>query len=89
MDEAVYEEDVSEGGEDLFEITETKDNGFDEELEEEILYHLSFFPSGVSSPMAIKSILIDKKEVEIEDIIHVLKNSPRITRNGNKWVLKG
>lgn len=58
------------------------------ELEDEILYHLSLFPSGLSSPYAIKSILIDNKNVEIEDILDVLNRSPRIVRKGKRWVLK-
>jgi hypothetical protein len=61
---------------------------FDEELEDEILYHLSYFPSGLSSPMAIKSILIDNKDADIEDILFVLNNSPKIVRKGKRWVLR-
>ena len=61
---------------------------FDEELEDEILYHLSFFPSGLSSPHSIKSILIDNKNADIEDIIKVLDNSPKILRRGNRWILR-
>jgi hypothetical protein len=61
---------------------------FDEELEDEILYHLAFFPSGLSSPHAIKSILIDNKYADIEDILKVLDNSPKIVRRGNRWVLR-
>ncbi|UCG68165.1 MAG: hypothetical protein JSV09_10100 [Thermoplasmata archaeon] len=61
---------------------------FDEDLEDEILYHLSFFPSGLSSPEAIKSILIDNKMADIEDIMEVLENSPKITRKGNRWLLR-
>lgn len=64
------------------------EKNFDEELEDEILYHLSFFPSGLSSPHAIKSILIDNKSADIEDIIKVLDNSPKILRRGNRWVLR-
>lgn len=61
---------------------------FDEELEDEILYHLAFFPSGVGSPQALKSILIDNKDASIEDIIEVLSNSQRILRKGNRWILR-
>jgi hypothetical protein len=61
---------------------------FDLALEDEITYHLSFFPSGVGSPHALKSILIENKEAEIGDIISVLNNSPRIQRKGKRWVLK-
>jgi hypothetical protein len=61
---------------------------FDEELEDEILYHLSYFPSGLSSPLAIKSILIDNKDADLEEILFVLNNSPKIIRRGKRWVLK-
>ncbi len=61
---------------------------FNEELEDEILYHLSFFPSGVSSPQALKSILIDNKDASLEDILEVLDESPRIIRRGNRWIIK-
>ena len=64
------------------------ENDFDEELEDEILYHLSYFPQGLSSPLAIKSILIDNKDVDIEEILLVLNNSPRIMRKGKRWVLR-
>lgn len=70
------------------ETTRTNENDLDEELEDEILYHLTFFPSGIGSPKAIKSILIDNKDVEIEDILKVLDKSPRIMRKGNRWVLR-
>lgn len=62
---------------------------FDYELEDEVLYHLAFFPGGLSSPQAIKSILIENKESEIEDILKVLNNSNKIVKKGNKWVLIG
>jgi hypothetical protein len=62
---------------------------FNYELEDEVLYHLAFFPGGLSSPQAIKSILIENKESSIDDILKVLNNSNKITKKGNKWVLIG
>jgi hypothetical protein len=77
-------EELDEGNETL-----NIDNDiFDEDLEDEILYHLSFFPSGLSSPEAIKSILIENKMAGIEDIMEVLENSPKIVKKGNKWLLR-
>jgi hypothetical protein len=49
-------------------VIDEEEDDFDFELEDEILYHLSFFPGGLSSPQAIKSILIENKESQIEDI---------------------
>ena len=65
-----------------------EEDEFDFELEDEILYHLSFFPGGLSSPQAIKSILIENKDSQIEDILKILDTSKKIVRKGNKWVLK-
>jgi hypothetical protein len=66
-----------------------EENDFNYELEDEVLYHLAFFPGGLSSPQAIKSILIENKGSSIEDILKVLNNSNKITKKGNKWVLIG
>jgi hypothetical protein len=66
-----------------------EDDDFNYELEDEVLYHLAFFPGGLSSPQAIKSILIDNKGSSTEDILKVLNNSKKITKKGNKWVLIG
>lgn len=79
---------IVEDTEDKIEIQELIKEEFDEELEDEILYHLSYFPEGLSSPRAIKSILIDNKDASIQEIIEVLNKSPRIMRNGKKWILK-
>ncbi len=86
VDEVSNGKEAHENTEENIETLET-DKNFDEELEDEILYHLGFFPSGLSSPYAIKSILIDDKDAEIEDILEVLNKSPKITRKGNRWVL--
>ncbi len=59
-----------------------------EDLEDEILYHLSYFPQGLSSPYALKSILIDNKDAKIEDILFILNKSPRIMRKDKKWILR-
>jgi DNA-binding transcriptional regulator YiaG len=64
------------------------ESDFDEELEDEILYHLSYFPQGLSSPLAIKTILIDNKDAELNEILFILNNSPRIIRKGKRWVLR-
>jgi len=63
--------------------------GYDTELEDEILYHLSFFPKGIASPQAIKSILIDNKDANLDSILVVLENSPRIAKKMGRWVLRG
>jgi hypothetical protein len=65
------------------------ETGYDSELEDEILYHLSFFPKGIASPQAIKSILIDNKEADLNAILDVLENSPKIAKKMGRWVLKG
>jgi hypothetical protein len=69
-------------------VIDEEEDDFDFELEDEILYHLSFFPGGLSSPQAIKSILIENKESQIEDILNILDTSKKIVRKGNKWILK-
>lgn len=69
------------------EVLESGEN-LEEELEDEILYHLAFFPSGIGSPQALKSILIDNKDSSIENILEVLDKSPRIVRRGNRWFIK-
>ncbi len=88
VNEEPHEEETNESVEKALEAVEARDNGFDTELEDEILYHLAFFPSGISSPRAIKSILIDNKDAEIRDIEEVFNKSPRILRNGSRWTLK-
>ncbi len=60
----------------------------DPALEREIIYHLRTFPSGVSSPKVIKSILIDQKDAGVKEIRNVLKRSDRIILKNQKWVLK-
>jgi DNA-binding transcriptional regulator YiaG len=60
----------------------------DADLEDEILYHLASFPSGVSSPQAIKSILIDNRYAEIGDILEILNNSSNIMKKGGRWILR-
>jgi hypothetical protein len=57
------------------------------ELEDEILYHLSYFPSGISSPRAIKAILIENKDADLDEIQKVLNNSTGILRKNGKWFL--
>ena len=84
---SLLEEEIQKIDEEI-KIQEIEKNEIDEELEDEILYHLIFFPSGVGSPQAIKSILIDNKNAEIEEILEVLEKSPKISRKGNKWILK-
>lgn len=69
------------------EINENDEDDYDSELEDEILYHLSYFPSGISSPKAIKSILIENKDAEINEIERVLNISPGILRRNGKWFL--
>ncbi len=89
-----YEIDTSYNGggmdftEEKEEIIEEAKDDFDYELEDEILYHLSFFPGGLSSPQAIKSILIENKASGVDDILEILDTSKKIVRKGNKWVLK-
>jgi hypothetical protein len=78
----------SEESEKEIHYEDEEEDEFDFELEDEILYHLSFFPGGLSSPQAIKSILIENKESEIEDILKILDFSKKIVRKGNKWVLR-
>ncbi|UCE73956.1 MAG: hypothetical protein JSV56_13200 [Methanomassiliicoccales archaeon] len=75
-----------EANEKAQETSEADDDDFYADLEDEILYHLAFFPSGVSSPLAIKSILIDNKDADIEDIEEVLNKSSRIVRRGSRWI---
>jgi hypothetical protein len=88
-----YVDHISNGGMAVEEVPIENDSesemkiGFSEELEDESQYHLAFFPSGLSSPRAIKSILIDNKDVEINEILAVLDNSNKILRKGKKWVL--
>lgn len=74
------EEDIKE--------QDTIESEFDEEMEDEILYHLSYFPQGLSSPLAIKSILIDNKDADLEEILFILNNSPSIIRKGKRWILR-
>jgi hypothetical protein len=69
---------------------ENKDeSSYDPDLEDEILYHLSFFPKGIATPQAIKSILIDNKDASFDAIMDVLENSPMIVKKMGKWVLRG
>jgi hypothetical protein len=65
-----------------------EESAYDHELEDEILYHLSFFPQGIATPQAIKSILIDNKEATINAILEVLENSPSISKKMGRWKLK-
>jgi hypothetical protein len=74
--------------EELRDMVEKEEDEFDYELEDEILYHLSFFPGGLSSPQAIKSILIENTDSGIEEILEILETSKKIIRKGNKWILK-
>ena len=88
LEETVIGEDVIESLGNALVPPEAIEDDFDYELEDEILYHLGFFPLGLSSPEAILSILIDKKDTMIEDIEDVLNNSKRIVRKGGRWVLR-
>ncbi len=84
---ALFENKAIEANEKSFITAEENPTDLDAELEDEILYHLAFFPSGVGSPRAIKSILIDNRDADVGDILLVLNNSARVVRNGRKWVL--
>jgi hypothetical protein len=71
-------------------ISESKKSDFDKELEQELIYHLETFPTGVTSPKVLKSILIEHPDVSIAEIEKVLQNSKSIVRNRvtGKWILK-
>jgi hypothetical protein len=73
---------------DTVDIISEEEDDFNYPLEDEILYHLSFFPDGLSSPQALKSILIENKESDNDDILHVLNFSKKIIKVGNKWLIK-
>lgn len=89
-----YVDETAFNGGEIVVPLESEDNileedDFNYELEDEILYHLAYFPGGLSSTLAIKSILIENKQSSNEDILNVLNNSKKITKKGNKWVLIG
>jgi predicted transcriptional regulator len=65
-------------------------NDFDEELEQELVYHLETFPTGVTSAKVLKSILIDHNDASIEQLERVLQRSSKIVKSRftGKWILK-
>ena len=65
-------------------------NDLNTELERELIYHLETIPTGVSSPLVLKSILIDYRESSLEEIEITLQKSEHIIQNKNngKWMLK-
>jgi hypothetical protein len=71
-------------------INESKKDDFDRDLEQELIYHLETFPTGVTSPKVLKSILIEHPDVPVVEIEKVLQNSKSIVRNRitGKWILK-
>lgn len=66
----------------------TFEHELDEELEQELIYHLETFPAGVTSAKVLQSILIDHQNASVEDIEKVLKYSKQIIQSAGKWILK-
>ncbi len=63
---------------------------FDEDLEQELIYHLETIPTGVTSAKVLKSILIDHPEATLDEIEMILHKSKDIirSRSSGKWILK-
>ncbi|UCF08571.1 MAG: hypothetical protein JSW28_02465 [Thermoplasmata archaeon] len=87
IEESSQEEITDEEPAEWPKFQENIENTYDPDLEDEILYHLSFFPNGITSAQAIKSILIDNKDATTDEIKNVLENSPRIVKKTGRWLL--
>ena len=70
--------------------TSSDEQKIDEELEHELVYHLSTIPTGISSPKVLKSILINHRNTSLEKIKRTLRLSKCIIKNEKtgKWMLK-
>lgn len=70
--------------------TNSKNIDYNEELEQELIYHLETIPTGVTSAKILKSILIEHSDVTVIEIEKILQNSTEIvkSRRTRKWILK-